>query len=198
MTTKDNRPTIGVMAQAIIEMFADKPKETAFTIDQMARYAAGGRKPTAATIEWARGQLARARKQLEDVEGMVFIPVTDFYFEHYYGQRPPRSNNGAVKCVAGIGYGGSRKTAGIRKLWIGFKNDGMAELWLKQGYKSGSSKWKKTTDRVLIGFKKGRLTKSFAAAMVKDGFIGTLPNDRKTFNALLPEAARHKLIGNGK
>jgi hypothetical protein len=192
MTTKVNRSGY-VMAETIKSMLASKPRTTAFTIDEIARHAVGGRKPKAETLQWTRRELLKARRRLEEADGIVLIPVTDFYFDHYYGKRPPRSDNGAKKCVAGLGIG--RKTAGIRKLWIGFKNDGMAFLWLRQGYKSGGSKWKKTTDRVLAGFSKGQLTKAFAASMVKDGFVWTLPTDRKTFNALLPEAARHKLIG---
>lgn len=181
-----------VMADALKEMFEKDPKETAFRIDEIARYLLGGRKPDAAAMQWVFDELPKARRRLEAVGGMAFIPVTDFYFAEYYGKRPPRTDNGAVRCVAGLGK--AQKTAGIRKLWIGYKNDGMAFVWLTQGQRSGGGKLKKTTNRVLDGYAKGHLTKEFAQRMIEVGFAGILPDDRKTFAALLPQATQQNLI----
>jgi hypothetical protein len=193
MSTRANR-TGKIMADALKEMIENEPNKQAFTLTEIAQHISGRRKPNAQALQWVLEELPKARRRLEDLEGMAFIPVTTFYFEHYYGRRPPRSDNGAIKCVAGIGFGGSRKTVGIRKLWIGYQNDGMAFLWLRQGHKSGGGRWKHTTDRVLDGFAKKQLTKKFAKEMLEDGFVVTLPDDRKTFSQLLPQAMQQKLI----
>jgi hypothetical protein len=87
----------------------------------------------------------------------------------------------------GDGFG---QTAGIRRLWSGFKNDLIAYVWINQGYRSAGSKLSKTTDRLLQGFNNGSVSKKEAQATLAAGYSRVMPKDHATLVKLLPEATK--------
>jgi hypothetical protein len=180
-----------LLADIIKEMFANNPEEAAYTIEQIAEFAIGDHKLTAVARKWVFDTLPRARQHMEKFDGMTFIPVTRYYFETYYGKRPPRNKYGAKKCIAGVGRNG--RTMGIRKIWTGHTNDAMAFVWLWQGFKSGANKWRMVVDRLLSGYDKGAVTEAMAKGALEKGYAKLLPVNRTSFAALLPASVQQSL-----
>lgn len=198
---RGKRGKIAVLSDVILELMDRKPDDIAFSIPEIAQFAVGPRSGMGALAEkWVSDGLARARQRIERTKGMTFIPVTEYYFEHWYGSPPPDTFPEAIKCVAGVkcivgeGFG---VTAGIRRLWSGHKNDLLAYVWINQGYKSGGNKLRKTTDRLLQGFNNGEVSKKEAQATLVAGYSRVMPTDRATLLKLLPQAKGLLLIGDG-
>jgi hypothetical protein len=185
-----------ILGDIVKDMFDSDRDGTTLTIEQIAKHSIGNGKVTIVALEWVHGMLRAAREYLESEHGETFIPVTQYFLDNYYGERPPRSEDEARKCVAGNG-GKTRKTVGIRKIWIGYKNDAMAFIWLNHGFKSGGNKWRKVVNRLLAGYSAGAVTDAKAQQALELNYHRLMPNDRKTFIALLPFTTMQKLTLNG-
>src|SRR5215472_1873365 len=185
-----------LLAEFIKEMFQQEPNQTAFTIEQIAQFAIGDHKLTAIARDWVFESLPRARQRMEKYDGITFIPVTRYYFEEYYGKRPPRSKLEAKKCIAGVGKNG--KTVGIRKIWVGYGNDAMSFAWLWQGFRSGGNKWRLVLERLLAGYNSGAVTEAMAKNTLEKNYERLLPRDRSLFVRLLPFTVQQSLqLDNG-
>lgn len=184
MSGKNTRVTIlGDLIKELIERNAD---ETAFTITEIAQLVVGGNRMSKLAERWVFDILPRVRQRLERVYGMTFIPVTEYYFEHWYGDAPPSTMDEARRCVAGVN--GEGRTFGIRKIWIGHKDDAMAFVWLEQGFKSGANKWRKVADRLLAGHEYGEVSSKAASKMLAS-YDKLLPQNVTLFRKLLPKHA---------
>lgn len=181
-----------LLGEAVKQIFDGSPRKAAFRISEIATVALG-RRPMRHDEYWVASTLTRTREWLERTEGITFTPVTDHYFRHYNNGAQPRSEAEARRCVAGVGR--SRGTVGIRRLWPkGRTDDLISRIWLEQGYKSGGNKWHLVTNRVLVGYNLGALTKSCARTMLEDNFHRLMPNDRSTFLKLLPIERQGQLM----